>query len=118
MPLITQPTQPTPAPTDASVIKSIQRGSTSLASDGNTNVTINSVNTSKSFVSVSCKSGGKCWRVTSDDGYYHGSSGALVAGASLTSSTNLNIRCGNLNGYSQILFDINATAYWEVVEYV
>ena len=109
------PLQTTPNP---SVIKSIQRGSTSLASAGTSDVTINSVDTDKAFVSVSCKSGGKVWRATSTSSEYYTTSVALIAGGTLTSSTNLRVSGGNMTGYTLLRNDVNMTAYWEVIEYV
>jgi|DEB0MinimDraft_3_1074331.scaffolds.fasta_scaffold125523_3 hypothetical protein len=111
MPLVTEPTP-------ASVIKSIQRGSTSLAPNGSSNITINSVDTSKSFVSISCKNGSMARKVNNNTGDYWSSTGALIAGGALTSATNLAVSVGNFNGTTTMVTSNNATIYWEVVEYV
>lgn len=102
----------------ASVIKSIQRGSTSLAYGASSNITINSVDTSKSFVSISCKNGSMARRVDSVTSNYFSSTGALVAGGALTSDTNLAVAVGTYNGSTFMVTATDATVYWEVVEYV
>lgn len=90
---------------DVSGIKSIQRGSASLAKAASTDVTINAVALDKTIVIVSQKNG------------YGGSSGAQSStsiGARLTTTTNLALSNGTSRYGSE---DGNATIYYEVVEY-
>ena len=86
-----------------SPIKSIQRGLTSVASNGTANVTINAVDLDKSFIS---------W--TSKSGYIDGDGPGISNGAALTSTTNLGI----YGGWSYGVSDVYSYTYWEVVEYV
>ena len=86
-----------------SVIKSIQRGTTSTPSqNSSTNVSISSVNTSKSFVSMSTA-------------VYAGSTGNIqgTVFAHLTSSTNLRIENQGGNALS-----VGGSVAWEVIEFV
>ena len=101
------------------VIKSIQRGSTSLASTGtNSTVTINAVDLDKTFVSSSCRNGyrGSRYSITSSDPWVLK---ATTSGAQLTSTTAITVYGGL--GYvtnTNYLAAYNVTLYWEVIEYV
>ena len=101
------------------VIKSIQRGSTSLASTGtNSTVTINAVDLAKSFVSASCSNGygGSRYSLTSSDPY---TMNATTSGAQLASTTSITITGGGafvIN--STYAYRSNNVCYWEVIEYV
>ena len=101
------------------VIKSIQRGSTSLASTGtSTAVTINAVDLDKTFVSASCRNGyrGSRYTSTSSDPWVMN---ATTSGAQLTSTTAITIY-GGLGYVSNAAYAAayNVTLYWEVIEYV
>ena len=86
----------------SSVIKSIQRGQTVGPNAGNnTDVTITSVDTAKSFVSFSCA-------LSDTSG---GSTFTTAISAYLTSSTNLRIA----NTGERTL--VNDSFAWEVIEY-
>lgn len=86
-----------------SPINSIQRGVTAMPGEGaTTNVTINSVNLSKSFVSMSAS-------------VYVNTGSALRRGvvfAHLTSSTNLRIE-----NQGESANDIGGSVAWEVIEF-
>ena len=101
------------------VIKSIQRGSTSLVSTGTSSaVTINAVDLDKTFVSASCRNGyrGSRYTSTSSDPW---TVNATTAGAQLTSTTAITVY-GGLGFVSSATYatDYNVTLYWEVIEYV
>ena len=101
------------------VIKSIQRGSTSLASTGTSSaVTINAVDLDKTFVSASCRNGyrGSRYSISSSDPY---TMNATTAGAQLTSTTAITVY-GGLGFVSNSTYasSYNQTLYWEVIEYV
>ena len=101
------------------VIKSIQRGQTSLASTGTgTTVTINAVDLDKSFVSASCTNGmrGSRYSIDSSSTWV---SNATTAGANLCGTTSLYV-VGGL-GYamnSTYAVSSNVILRWEVIEYV
>jgi hypothetical protein len=78
----------------ASIIKSLQRGTTTIPSGGTVNVTISSVNTAKAWVNLPTTGG-----VSSGQEVY----------AQLTSSTNLAITAAAT---------ISETVSWEVIEHV
>ena len=80
------------------IIKRIQRGNTSLSTQGSTTVTLTSVNTNKSFVSCSSKS-----TTTSTNG------GSGIA--YLTNSTTLTLYAGGGNSS----YEMNIA--WEVIEF-
>jgi len=90
----------------SSPIRSIQRGTVSGDQDDINNVTISSVNTEKSFVSISSANG-----VAGQTGEVN----ALVFNGRLTSSTNLRVTCGTS---AHTADNIAGTAAWEVIEYV
>ena len=95
------------------VIKSIQRGSTSPSNNGTTAVTISSVDTSKAFVSASCKNGMSA-------GQTSGGSGAdmmasSTSGAALTGATTLTVYGGTASYAGNT--NTASTLYWEVIEY-
>ena len=98
-----------------SPVKSIQRGSTSLAADASSAVTITAVDTDKSFVSIGTKSGSQAGSTTSNAAYTAG--GGITCGAALTATTTLTVYAGKIDLYSATRAQ-NATAYWEVIEYV
>jgi hypothetical protein len=101
------------------VIKSIQRGQTSLASTGtSTTVSINAVDLDKSFVSASCTNGmgGARYSSTSADPWV---SNATTAGAHLSSTTQLTVAGGLGYGMnSTYRVSTSTTLRWEVIEYV
>tara|TARA_B100000519_G_C14074256_1_gene358311 strand:+ start:178 stop:501 length:324 start_codon:yes stop_codon:yes gene_type:complete len=100
------------------VIKSIQRGSTSLASTGTSSaITINAVDLDKTFVSASCRNGyrGARYSATSSDPW---TMNATTAGAQLTSTTAITIYGGLGYAMSSYIAAYNVTLYWEVIEYV
>jgi uncharacterized spore protein YtfJ len=98
-----------------SPIKSIQRGSTSLAYDGSTNVTITAVDTDNSFVSIGTKSGSQAGTISNNAS--HTAAGGITCGAALTATTTLTVYAGEIDLYN-ITRSQNSTAYWEVIEYV
>jgi len=101
------------------VIKSIQRGETSIASTGSsTATTINAVDLDKSFVSASSANGyrGSRYSSTSADPWVMSST---TAGAKLTSTTQITV-VGGAGIVSNASYAATAasTCYWEVIEYV
>ena len=104
------------------VIKSIQRGSTTvnvsaLGADSQTaTASITAVDTSKSFISASCKNG---YGAANASGSVSGPvSGAVTAGATLTNSTTITCTCGGYRYYNDRHGTQNPIVYWEVIEYV
>ena len=101
------------------VIKSIQRGQTSLASTGtSTTVSINAVDLDKSFVSASCTNGmgGSRYDINSSSSWV---SNGTTAGAHLSSTTQLSVTGGLGYGMnSTYRVSTNMTLRWEVIEYV
>jgi hypothetical protein len=101
------------------VIKSIQRGSTSLASTGTSStVTINAVDLDKTFVSASCRSGygGSRYSSTTSDPWVMNST---TSGAQLASTTSITIT-GGIGFVSNSTYAVRSDVilYWEVIEYV
>ena len=102
----------------ASVIKSIQRGQTTIASNNNgnatgTSVTINAVNLNKSFVSISCRSGFGAGNFSNTS---IGGQAATVLGGYLSGTTTLSL--GQGRWYRQAVYaHTGGIAYWEVIEY-
>ena len=94
------------------VIKSIQRGYT-LAT---VNVTINSVDTSKSFTTSSFANAGYRGQLNTSDNGAYGMMGKS-AWAQLADSTTVAVGQGSGNAIQNITQG-NAVVYWEVVEYV
>lgn len=98
-------------------IKSIQRGSQSVSIDtgGNTSTaTINAVDLSKTFLSVSFRNG---HAQTSYASYsYNMSATSLAAGAVLTNTTTLTFYSGTYF-FSSDYGKANPIVYWEVIEY-
>jgi len=91
-------------------IKSIQRGQTLCYPEAEANVTINSVDTSKSFVVSSDENG---W-----GRQYDGSDGSECnMGVRLSSSTNLNFKAGRAYHMYQWNYSERGTCWWEVVEF-
>lgn len=94
------------------VINSIQRGAVTFGSDSSGNITISSVDLSKSMLVISCRSG-----MTNNFTSGYTSCGdwvsTNVAGGYLSSSTNIAWSAGNLaNGAKS-----NGTMYWKVIEF-
>jgi len=89
----------------SSAIKSIQRGSVSLAHGASTNVTINAVDMDKTFITASTVSGYA--------GTYNSYMNALMIGARLTTTTNVAFLCGDTSNGNNFA---NAVMYYEVVE--
>lgn len=98
-----------------SPVKSIQRGSTSIAADSSSAVTITAVDTDKSFVSIGTKSGSQAGTTSSNVSYTAG--GGITCGAALTATTTLTVYAGEIDLYN-VTRSQNSTAYWEVIEYV
>ncbi len=105
------------------VIKSIQRGSTTVSasavgSDSQTaTASITAVDTSKSFISASCKNGYGSANAGSSSGEEAVSS-AVTAGATLTNSTTITCTCGGYRYYNDSHGSQSPIVYWEVIEYV
>ena len=95
-------------PTESSPIKSIRRGETTIAQWGNVNIG-GTVNTSKSFVNSSFRSGSAA--ASSD----LRTTLAVSGSCKIVSSTQLYITKG-FYGYTNPW--MNITVFWEVVEYV
>ena len=101
------------------VIKSIQRGNTTLSPGGVTTATITAVDLSKSFVSVSSANGYRAGKPNntspSQDSVSYGAGTSF--GGSLTGTTSLYLVSGTGPGSSSVSSG-NGVAYWEVIEYV
>ena len=99
------------------VIKSIQRGSTTLSAGGTTTATINAVDLDKSFMTSSVTSGYGAGNLSgsSSDG---NAANAFVMGGTLLSTTALSFAAGTYKAYNTSYGAGNTTIYWEVVEYV
>ena len=106
------------------VIKSIQRGSTTVSasavgSDSQTaTASITAVDTSKSFISASCKNGWGSANATSSSSEDGPVSNAVTAGATLTNSTTITCTCGGYRYYNDSHGSQSPIVYWEVIEYV
>ena len=102
------------------VIKSIQRGYTtvSASSDGDVSmsgITINAVDLTKSFVSMSFSNGYGIGNVTNSlIGPY---SGPTSMAGQLLDSTTIAIYQGRWRRYNTTYASTGGTAYWEVIEY-
>lgn len=102
------------------VIKSIQRGYTSIAasSDGDVSmsgITINAVDLTKSFISISFSNGYGVGNVSNNlTGPY---SGPTSMAGQLLDSTTIAIYQGRWRKYSTSYTSAGGTAYWEVIEY-
>jgi len=95
--------------TSGKSVKSVQRGSsTTYQGNATLNHTINAVVLAKSFVNTTIKTG------------YAGYDGSAYAsmnwdyGALLTTTTNLQLYCGNCRTNNT---QLGATVYWEVIEF-
>ena len=105
------------------VIKSIQRGSTTVSasavgSDSQTaTASITAVDTYKSFISASCKNGYGSANAGSSSGEEAVSS-AVTAGATLTNSTTITCTCGGYRYYNDSHGSQSPIVYWEAIEYV
>ena len=97
------------------VIKSIQRGSTSVTVASTATATITAVDTSKSFISASCKNGYGSGNISSGD--TGAGVSAITAGATLTNSTTLTFTAGSYRAYNTSYATATPTVYWEVIEY-
>ena len=87
-------------------VKSVQRGTSTVAPSSTANISITAVVLAKSFVSVS-----------NDTGATYGgsiSSGGIAIGARLTTTTNIRFDSGH--GYYGT-YITNPTAMWEVIEF-
>ena len=102
------------------VIKSIQRGYTTVSASSvcdvtMSGVTINEVDLTKSFVSISFSNGYGVGNVTNNlTGPY---SGPTSMAGQLLDSTTIAIYQGRWRYYSTAYATAGGTAYWEVVEY-
>jgi|TARA_B100000123_G_scaffold243432_1_gene198228 hypothetical protein len=99
------------------VIKSIQRGTTVLAAGGSTNVTINSVDTDKSFLSSSVASGYGAGNLSSSssDG---NAANAFTMGGFISGAAQLSFAAGTYKAYNTSYATSSTQIYWEVIEYV
>ena len=98
------------------VIKSIQRGQTTLAAAGTSNVTITAVDLAKSFVSVNCKTGYQAGKANSTTSDYTSYGAGFTGGGYLSSTTNLALAAGTGPGRSSTV-TASSVVYWEVIEY-
>lgn len=102
------------------VIKSIQRGYTAISasSDGSVTmsaVTINAVDLSKSFVSISFTNGYGVGNISNNlTGPYNG---PTSLGGHLLNGTTISLYQGPWRYYSTAYATAGGTAYWEVIEY-
>ena len=99
------------------VIKSIQRGTTVLAAGGSTNVTINSVDTDKSFLSSSVASGYGAGNLSSSTSAGNAAN-AITMGGYISGATQLSFAAGTYKSYNASYGTSSTQIYWEVVEYV
>jgi len=99
-----------------SPIKSIQRGSSTVSVSLTSSVTISAVDTAKSFLLVSTRSGSHGGNLTSNAGDGQGAGGVTCGGA-ITGTTTVVLYAGNVQLSTSAAIK-NPTAYWEVVEYV
>jgi len=91
----------------ASVIKSIQRGEANIPVGGSKNVTVSSVNMTKSILNISGKNGYGYWTTNGAN--------ALNAGGKVLNATTLQFNSGTGRGNT---YTAEATVYWELIEYV
>lgn len=93
-------------------IKSIQRGTVSVAYNQSSAVTINSIDTDKTVVNTSCANG---YQINE---YYgtHGFSVALMTNGVLTNSTTLTCSTGTLL-ITSFVGAASPVLSWEVIEY-
>lgn len=104
------------------VIKSIQRGQTSItsSSSGNTTnvtATINAVDLDKSFVSVSSTNGFGVGNISSSSSTGNASQ-STGGGGYLSSTTAISLNQGGWWRYNTVYAHTGLTVYWEVIEYV
>ena len=99
-----------------SPIKSIQRGSSTVSLAVTASVTISAVDTAKSFLLVSTRSGSHSGNLSSNaaDGQ---AGGAVTCSGAITGTTTVVLYAGNVQLSTSAAIK-NPTAYWEVVEYV
>tara|TARA_Y100000114_G_C11579762_1_gene240487 strand:- start:167 stop:523 length:357 start_codon:yes stop_codon:yes gene_type:complete len=108
--------------TAASIIKSIQRGQTTVSSsstgqDSSSSVTINAVDLDKSFVSVSTRNGYGTGNIYNNNTTYGYSTNTTTIGGYLASSTSISLQQGRWRRYNATIAHVGGTAYWEVIEY-
>ena len=99
------------------VIKSIQRGQTTLAANGTSNVTVTAVDLSKSFVSINCKNGYMAGKSSSTSSNYTSYGASVLGGGYLSGTTTLALAAGSGPGSSYSPSTASTIVYWEVVEY-
>jgi hypothetical protein len=99
------------------VIKSIQRGTTTLSAAGTTSATINAVDLDKSFITSSCVSGFGAGNLSSSTSTGNAAN-AFTAGGILASTTSINFAAGTYKAYNASYGTGSTQIYWEVVEYV
>lgn len=98
------------------VIKSIQRGQTTLAANSTSNVTVTAVDLSKSFVSINCKNGYQAGKANSTTSNYTSYGASVLGGGYLSGTTTLALASGTGPGSSNTV-TASTIVYWEVVEY-
>ena len=92
-------------------IKSIQRGTVSVARNTSSTVAINSVDVTKTFISATCEDGSAIG--INGASFY---AGALSSNVVLTNATTLTVSTGEL--YIGILYvEYPPVLSWEVIEY-
>ncbi len=99
-----------------SPIKSIQRGSSTVSLNLTASITISAVDTAKSFLLVSTRSGSHSGNLSSNaaDGQ---AGGAVTCSGAITGTTTVVLYAGNIDLASTVRSG-NPVANWEVVEYV
>jgi len=95
------------------VIKSIQRGTVSIAGNTTTTVAINAVDTTKTFISTSCMNGYEVNEFVSSGRTY---GNALLTDCVLTNSTTLTCSTGTTLVWN-FLSSAAPVLSWEVIEY-
>jgi hypothetical protein len=104
------------------VIKSIQRGATSVSSSStgsatSATATINAVDLDKSFVSISSNNGYGVGNISSSSSDGNAAS-STCGGGYLSSTTGLTFSQGPWRKYNTTYGHNGLTVYWEVIEYV
>jgi len=104
------------------VIKSIQRGATSISSSGvgavtSATATINAVDLDKSFVSISSNNGYGVGNISSSSSDGNAAS-STCGGGYLSSTTQITLGQGGWRRYNTAYAHSGLTVYWEVIEYV
>lgn len=99
------------------VIKSIQRGNSTLSPNSSVAVTINSVDTGKSVLITNCINGYGTGNLSgsSSDG---NAASAVTMGGWISGATSLNFASGYYKSYNTSYGAGSTQIFWEVIEYV